>query len=60
MAHTEAVSKLKDVVIDEMTTPSEKPDEDDCYYIFIRVYAPNVRLTQLVCHDYHNEIYIIV
>ena len=44
MAHTEAVSKLKDVVIDEMATPRVKPDENDCYYVFIRVYAPNVRL----------------
>ena len=32
MEHTEAVSKLKDVVIDEMATPSVKSDEDDCYY----------------------------
>ena len=53
MAHTEDARKLKDVVINEMATPSVKPDEDDCYYVFVRVYAPNVRLTQLVCHDYN-------
>ena len=51
MAHTEDASKLKDVVIDEMATPSVRPDKDDCFYIFVRVYAPNVRHTQLVCHD---------
>ena len=50
MAHTEDASKLKDVVIDEMATPSVRPDEEDYYYVFIRVYTPNVRLTQLVCH----------
>ena len=50
MAHTEAVSKLKDIVIDEMATPSEKPDEDDCYYVFVRVYAHDVRLAMLLCH----------
>ena len=44
MAHSEAVSKLRDVVIDEMATPSVKPDEDYCYYVFVRVYAPDVRL----------------
>ena len=52
MAHTEAVSKLKDVyvVIDEMATPSVKPDEDDCYYVFVRVYAHDVRLAMLLCY----------
>ena len=50
MAHTETVSKLKDVVIDEMATPSVKSDEDDCYYIFVRVYDPDVRLAMLLCY----------
>ena len=51
MAHTEAVSKLKDVVIDEMATPSVKPDEDDYCYVFVRVYAPDVRLAMLLCYE---------
>ncbi len=48
MAHSEDASKLKDVVIDEVATPNLKPDKDDCYYVVIRVYAPNVRFAQLV------------
>jgi hypothetical protein len=47
VAHSENASKLKDVVIDEVATPNVKPDKDDCFYVFIRVYAPNVRFAQL-------------
>ena len=50
MVHTEEdASKLlveQDLVINEMATPSVKLDENDCHYVFIRLYAPDVRLLQ--------------
>ena len=46
MAHTEDASKLLVAKDLEMATPSLELDEDDCYYIFIRLYAPDVRLIQ--------------
>ena len=49
MAHIEDASKLlteKDVLLTELATPSVELDKDDCYYAFIRLYAPDVRLVQ--------------
>ena len=49
MAHIEDASKLlteKDVLLTELATPGVELDEDDCYYTFIRLYAPDVRLVQ--------------
>ena len=49
MVHTEDASKLlveQDLIINEIATPSVELDENDCYYIFIRLYAPDVRLIE--------------
>lgn len=44
MVHTEHASKLLVAKDLEMATPSVKLDKDDCCYIFIRLYTPDVRL----------------
>ena len=46
VVHTGDARKLlvtQELVINEVANPSVQLDEDDCYYIFIRLYAPSVR-----------------
>ena len=55
MAQVEDASKLltdKEILITELATPSVELDEDEnCYYAFIYLYAPDERLVQSHSHN---------